>query len=53
MAKLSTHILDTMHGCPAAGVRLELWRLTPQRERLKTVTTNADGRTDEPLLVSR
>ena len=50
MAKLSTHVLDTMHGCPAAGVRLELWRLNPQRELLKTATTNADGRTDEPLL---
>ena len=50
MAKLSTHILDTMHGCPAAGVRLELWRLTPQRELLKAATTNTDGRTDEPLL---
>ena len=50
MAKLSTHILDTMHGCPAAGVRLELWRLTPERELLKAATTNTDGRTDEPLL---
>ena len=50
MGKLSTHVLDTAHGCPAAGVGLELWRITPERELLKTATTNADGRTDEPLL---
>ena len=50
MAELSTHVLDTTHGCPAAGVRLELWRLSPQRELLKTAMTNTDGRTDEPLL---
>ena len=52
MAKLSTHVLDTAHGCPAAGVGLELWRLTPERALLKTVTTNADGRTDELLLTA-
>ena len=50
MAKLSTHVLDTVNGCPAAGVELELWRLTPERELLKTVTTNGDGRTDKLLL---
>lgn len=49
-AKLSTHILDTAHGRPAAGVRIELWSLNDPRPRLlKTTTTNADGRT-EPLL---
>ena len=50
-AKLSTHVLDTAHGRPAAGMRVELWELdTPQPRLLKTVTTNADGRTDTPLL---
>ena len=51
MGKLTTHVLDTAHGRPAAGIRLELsveqagaWRL------LKTTVTNADGRTDAPLL---
>ena len=52
-AKLSTHVLDTAHGRPAAGVRIELWSLDgPQPLLLKTVTTNADGRTDAPLLAA-
>ena len=49
---LTTHVLDTANGRPAAGVRLELFRLAPsgERELLKTDRTNADGRTDEPLI---
>jgi len=52
MGKLTTHVLDTAQGCPAPNLTIELWFLaTPQhKELLKTVTTNADGRTDEPLL---
>jgi 5-hydroxyisourate hydrolase len=50
-AKLSTHVLDTAHGCPAAGMSIELWLLAgPQPKLIKTVRTNADGRTDQPLL---
>ena len=55
--RLSTHVLDTTRGRPAAGLRLDLYRLDPapishdDRILLKTVQTNADGRTDEPLLV--
>ncbi len=52
-AKLSTHVLDTMHGRPAAGVALSLHRLeaAPDSWRLLVrATTNADGRTDAPLL---
>ncbi len=48
MARLSTHILDTTHGKPAAGVRIELFDATGAK-LLETVT-NADGRTDAPLL---
>lgn len=51
--RLTTHVLDTMHGRPAAGVTIQLWRLhTPDegRELLKTVHTNENGRTEEPLL---
>jgi len=49
--KLSTHVLDTANGCPAAGMRIELWSLGgPQQKLLKTATTNTDGRTDSPLL---
>jgi 5-hydroxyisourate hydrolase len=48
---LTTHVLDTAAGRPAAGVRIELARLSPEgREVLARVATNADGRTDEPLL---
>src|ERR1700753_1382854 len=49
--KLSTHVLDTAHGCPARGMKIELWSLaTGSPKLLKTVVTNADGRTDSPLL---
>ncbi len=45
--RLTTHVLDTAAGVPAAGVRIELWS---GETLIKTVQTNADGRTDEPLL---
>jgi 5-hydroxyisourate hydrolase len=51
--KLTTHVLDTAQGCPAAGVSIALWSIaSPSGEKtlLKTVWTNADGRTDSPLL---
>jgi 5-hydroxyisourate hydrolase len=49
MARLSTHVLDTANGRPAAGMRVQLYAGEP-RTLVKTVTTNADGRTAEPLL---
>src|SRR5213082_3238457 len=49
--KLSTHVLDTAHGCPAEGMAIELWAVAGDSPTLlKTVCTNPDGRTDEPLL---
>ncbi len=50
MGQLTTHVLDTATGRPAQGIRIELYHITPQRQRLKSVTTNADGRCDNPLL---
>ncbi len=51
MGRLSTHVLDTANGRPAAGVTIELYRLDGgARALIKTAKTNADGRTDEPLL---
>lgn len=52
MPRLSTHVLDTAAGCPAAGVVLVLSRLSDGRHRtvLIETLTNADGRTDTPLL---
>ena len=50
-AKLSTHVLDIARGCPARDVQIELWSLAGgTRKLLKTVRTNADGRTETPLL---
>ena len=48
--KLSTHALDLTTGRPAAGLRIELRRISPEPGLLKTAVTNADGRTDAPLL---
>jgi 5-hydroxyisourate hydrolase len=48
--KLSTHVLDLTTGRPAVGMRIELWNHDGKHTLLKAVTTNADGRTDTPLL---
>jgi 5-hydroxyisourate hydrolase len=51
MARLSTHVLDTSRGVPAAGVRVELHVLHGEaRRRVAAATTNADGRTEAPLM---
>jgi 5-hydroxyisourate hydrolase len=49
-AKLSTHVLDLTRGVPAVGMKIDLWRHDGAPRLLKTVVTNADGRTDAPLL---
>lgn len=49
--RLTTHVLDTANGRPAAGLTIELYRLEGDRaDRLRTARTNLDGRTDEPML---
>ena len=51
MGRLSTHVLDTHSGRPAAGVTIELYAMRDGEQRLlKSAVTNADGRTDAPLL---
>jgi 5-hydroxyisourate hydrolase len=52
MGKLTTHVLDTVHGGPAAGMELWLYRLDDrgQAQLLKTLCLNEDGRADGPLL---
>ena len=51
MGKLTTHVLDTSAGVPAAGMRVDLGALGHDRvEHLATAYTNATGRTDAPLL---
>ncbi|KAB8140669.1 hydroxyisourate hydrolase [Chloroflexia bacterium SDU3-3] len=51
--RLTTHVLDTANGCPAAGMQIALWRIADGEgatKLLAEVRTNADGRLDAPLL---
>ena len=52
MGRLSTHVLDTVNGKPARGVAIELFAIEGEQRRsiVKTIT-NADGRTDAPLMI--
>jgi 5-hydroxyisourate hydrolase len=50
MGRLTTHVLDTAAGRPAAGMTIELYRLDDTAELVVSATTNADGRIDRPLL---
>lgn len=52
MGRLSTHVLDIMNGKPAHEVAIELHKLEPDGSwcALKQARTNADGRTDQPIL---
>ena len=48
---LTTHVLDTATGRPAAGMRIELHRIERgERRPVAETRTNADGRTDAPIL---
>ncbi|MGQ3299057.1 2-oxo-4-hydroxy-4-carboxy-5-ureidoimidazoline decarboxylase [Reyranella sp.] len=52
--RLSTHVLDTHAGRPAVGIAVELYEFADDRaHRVATATTNADGRTDAPLIGGR
>ena len=56
MGRLTTHVLDTARGCPAAGLRIDLYECSDHestgdiRRKIASVTTNDDGRVDGPLL---
>jgi len=48
---LTTHVLDTARGCPAEGLKIDLYRVDGEtRTKLKSLVTNDDGRTDEQIL---
>lgn len=48
---LTTHVLDTARGCPAQGLKIELFAIEgDSRTLLRTLVTNDDGRTDEQIL---
>lgn len=49
--RLTTHVLDTARGKPAAGVKIALYRVSGNSHRkIAETVTNADGRTDAPML---
>ena len=49
--RLTTHVLDTARGRPADGIRITLYRVTDNGHRMiAEAVTNADGRTDAPML---
>jgi 5-hydroxyisourate hydrolase len=51
MGRLTTHVLDTMNGCPAAGMRVALYRLADDTATLvRDLILDADGRAAGPLL---
>ncbi len=54
MGKLTTHVLDTVHGSPAAGMAVRLYRMNGHRAEtpveIKSIVLNHDGRADGPLL---
>ena len=48
---LTTHVLDTARGCPAKGLKIDLYRIEGEaRTHLRSLVTNDDGRTDEQIL---
>ena len=50
---LTTHVLDTARGLPADGITISLYLLSGNsREKIAQAVTNADGRTDTPILPS-
>ena len=51
MGQLTTHVLDTMNGCPAAGMAVALYRVNKAgATQIKALQLNHDGRADAPLL---
>lgn len=52
--RLTTHVLDTARGKPAAGVKIALYRVTGNsHKKIAETVTNADGRTDNPMLTGK
>lgn len=50
VGRLTTHVLDTARGCPAAGIPVSLLRGEVEPEEVARAVTNSDGRCDQPLL---
>jgi len=51
MSRLTTHVLDTVHGKPGQGIQIDLYKIVDNESiLLSSNTTNKDGRCDAPLL---
>ena len=50
MTKLTTHCLDTFSGKPAQGVKVDVYLISDQREKLNSIILNNNGRSDKPLV---
>lgn len=50
MGRLTTHVLDTATGKPAAGLKIELWSIAAKPELIRSAATNQDGRVDGAIL---
>lgn len=51
---LTTHVLDTARGCPAEGIKIALYRVSGNaHQKIAETVTNADGRTDAPILPAK
>ena len=50
MTKLTTHALDTYSGKPAKGMKVDVYFVSDQREKIKSIVLNSDGRSDESLV---
>ncbi|MGC3292757.1 hydroxyisourate hydrolase, partial [Pseudomonas aeruginosa] len=51
LGRLTTHVLDSAHGCPGHGIKIQLYRVEGQQlELIATTQTNHDARCDQPVL---
>ena len=50
MTKLTTHVLDTYSGRPAGGIKVEVYYISNERNKLNSILLNNDGRSDKPLV---
>ena len=51
MTKLTTHVLDVYSGKPGKGIKVDLYYVeNNDRKKIKSVTLNNDGRTDQALI---
>jgi len=50
MTKLTTHCLDTYSGKPAKGMKVEVYFVSGKREKINSIISNDNGRSDKPLV---